>query len=97
MSATPRERRTHRKAVEERVTRQRLAREREAREAEIRTEDMFERDRELARITISVYGQLPLSPPFYLRHIGLEDVTRGSTARQPSLPLPPVLSTRRKP
>ena len=35
--------------------------------------DEFERDRALARITISCYGCITLSPPFYFRHVGLND------------------------
>lgn len=77
MSVTNRQRRNHQREVQRRIDQQQLVREQEAREAQVCTVDVFDRDRELARITISVYGQLPLSPPFYLRHIGLEDVCRG--------------------
>ena len=96
MSLTSRQRRNHVRSVRHRIEHQQLARQQEAREAEIVTPDEFERDRELARITISVYGQVPLSPPFYLRNIGLNDVNRGSVAQCPSTPLPPVLSTKNR-
>ena len=96
MSLTSRQRRNHARSVRHRIEHQQFARQQETREAQVTTPDEFERDRELARITLSVYGQVPLSPPFYLRNIGLNDVCRGSVARQPSAPLPPVLSTRKR-
>lgn len=43
------------------------------REIEALIPDEFERDRQLARITISCYGCIPISPPFYARHLGLND------------------------
>ena len=89
MSATSRQR--HKREVQRRIEQQQLVREREAREAQVTAEDLFERDRELARITISVYGQLPLSPPFYLRHIGLEDVCRGRRDDLRRDEMPPVI------
>ena len=96
MSLTSRQRRDHARSVRRRIEHQQLARKQQYLEAEITTPDEFERDRQLARITLDCYGWISLTDCFYLRHLGLNDVCRGSTARHPGCALPPVLSTRRK-
>lgn len=95
MSLTSRQRRNHVRSVRHRIEHQQLACQQEARAAWIETPDELERDRQLAWITLDVYVQVPLSPPFYLRHLGLNDVCHGATIQHPSGPLPPVLSTRK--
>ena len=97
MSLTSRQRRNYHRSVEHRIEHQQLARQQEAREAQVTTADQFERDRELSRITISVYGVMPISDvPHYLRNIGLNDVCKGNMVQHPNAPLPPVLSTRKR-
>ncbi|WP_407570715.1 hypothetical protein [Deinococcus altitudinis] len=96
MSFTSRQRRDHTRSVRHRIEHQQAAREQQGLEAQIDTPDEFERDRQMARITLDCYGWIPLTDQFYLRNLGLNDVCRGSRAWQPRQALPPVLSTRRK-
>ena len=93
---TSRQRRNHARSVRHRIEHQQLARQQEAREAQVTTPDEFDRDRELARITLSVYGQVPLSPPFYCRHIGLDDRCYGQNDSRRD-EMPDVIRLARKP
>jgi hypothetical protein len=91
---TARQRRDHCRMIEQRIKHQQLARKQKHLEAQVTTPDEFERDRQLACITLDCYGWIPLTDQFYLRNLGLNDVLRGSTVRQPWRALPGVLSTR---
>jgi hypothetical protein len=98
---TARQRRDHARSVRHCMEQQQLARERPV-EVEVAVPpvvplDQFEQDRMRARAFRADHGRCTLTDEFYLRDIGLNDVLRGSTVRQPWRALPGVLSTKRNP